>query len=141
MLFTHDRNKTREMFVRSWQKFTRGEDLEPLEKQIAAVIEEHPEYHSLLSLDDGSIQRDFSPDDGQMNPFLHMGMHLALREQVGTDRPAGIRDITRSLLLKYSDGHDVEHMMMECLGEMLWTAQRNRAAPDEKAYIEALRRL
>lgn len=141
MLFTQDRNKSRQMFIHCWQKFINGEALEPLEKQIADIIEEHPEYHALMLPDERGIERDFSPEDGQINPFLHMGMHLALREQVGTDRPAGIAMITRTLLMKHQDGHEVEHMMMERLGEMLWTSQRNNIAPDEVAYLEALRRL
>jgi hypothetical protein len=38
----------------------------------------------------GSLYRDFTrPGEGE-NPFLHMGLHLALREQIATDRPAGI---------------------------------------------------
>jgi len=141
MIFNQDRNQSRQMFIKSWQKHVAGNALEPLEKQIVAVIEEHPEYHSLMNGDSEKLQQDYTGDDGQSNPFLHMGMHLALREQVGTNRPAGIAAVTRSLLLKYQDGHDVEHRMMECLGEMLWTAQRNQQAPDEQAYLESLKLL
>jgi len=127
--------------VQCWDKYTRELPLEPLEKQIADIIKDHPEYHELLAKQNHAIERDFTPEDGQINPFLHMGMHLALREQVGTDRPVGIKSITRSLLLKHKDGHTVEHMMMDCLGEMLWNAQRSNSAPDEIAYMECLRRL
>ncbi len=141
MLFTQDRTKSRQMFVQCWKKFSNNEAMEPLEKQIADIVAEHPEYHALLASHQSDVERDFSPEDGLVNPFLHMGMHLALREQVGTDRPNGIATITRSLLLKYSDGHQVEHMMMECLGEMLWSSQRNNTPPDEIAYLEALHRL
>lgn len=141
MIFSQDRNQSRQMFTRSWQKHRAGTALEPLEKQIVAVIEEHPEYHALLQSDTEQLEQDYTGDDGQSNPFLHMGMHLALREQVGTDRPVGIAMITRSLLMKYQDGHEVEHKMMECLGEMLWTAQRHGKAPDEQAYLESLKLL
>jgi len=129
------------MFVLSWQKHKGGLPLEPLEKQIASVIDEHPEYHTMIEQNTDTVEQEFSGDDGRTNPFLHMGMHLALREQVGTDRPSGIAMITRSLLLKHGDGHQVEHMMMECLGEMLWRAQVNNTTPDEQAYLESLRQL
>ncbi len=118
-----------------------GADMEPLEKQLADIINEHPEYHRLLSRGEEDIDKDFSPEDGRINPFLHMSMHLALREQVGTDRPAGIAMLTRSLLLKHKDGHRVEHMMLDCLGEMLWNAQRHSSVPDEAAYMECLKKL
>jgi len=87
------------------------------------------------------LASEYHPEHGQSNPFLHMGMHIALREQVASDRPVGIRDLTRKLLLKYRDGHEMEHQMMECLGESLWRAQRDQTEPDELAYMENLQRL
>ena len=68
-------------------------------------------------------------------------MHLAIREQVGTDRPPGIRAIHAALARRLGDVHEAEHRMIECLGEALWNAQRAGTAPDETAYLEALRRL
>jgi len=141
MLFTQDRIRIREQFRKAWRKSVNNEPLEPLEKQIATLLKEHPEYHTLLSGSEDVNDQDFTEAQGTENPFLHLSLHLALREQVGTDRPAGIASLTRSLLLKHSDGHNVEHMMMQCLGEFLWDAQRQGRAPDEAAYLEALRHL
>lgn len=142
MLFTQDRIRTRQMFLQAFKKHRSGETLEPLEKQIVSLLNDHPEYHALLNTDDQKVlDKDFSGDDGVENPFLHLSLHLALREQVGTDRPAGIASITRSLLLKHGDGHAVEHLMIERLGQFLWEAQRQGKAPDEQAYLVSLREL
>ncbi len=141
MLFTQDRTRTRQMFRSAWQKHSKGEVLEPLEKQVATLLEEHPEYHKLLEGSDDLLDHDFTAEDGHENPFLHLSLHLALREQVGTDRPAGIASITRSLLLKHGEGHTVEHMMIEKLGLYLWEAQRQSREPDEQAYLHSLREL
>lgn len=141
MLFTQDRTRTRQMFRSTWQKHKRGEPLEPLEKQISSLLDDHPEYHKLLEGSEDVVDHDFTAEDGHENPFLHLSLHLALREQVGTDRPAGIASITRSLLLKHGDGHKVEHMMIERLGLFLWEAQRQSRAPDEQAYLVSLRDL
>jgi len=141
MLFTQDRIRTREMFRKTWKKHQDGLALEPLEKQIASLLEEHPEYHTLLSGSDELLDHDFTAEDGHENPFLHLSLHLALREQVGTDRPEGIASITRSLLLKHGDGHTVEHLMIDRLGLFLWEAQRQSRAPDEQAYLQSLREL
>jgi len=140
-----DRRQHRLMFRDAWLKRSAGKELTPLEKQIASVVEEHPEYHKLVeTLRDEDPVELLDPTAGAQteNPFLHMGLHLGLREQVGTDRPPGIKDLTRSLLLKYpGEGHRVEHLMMECLAESLWQAQRDKRAPDQEAYLEALRYL
>jgi hypothetical protein len=111
-----------------------------MEALIADVIESHPEYHGLLEDSEATRQRDYSPDEGQTNPFLHMGMHIALREQAGADRPTGINEINQKLIAKLGQ-HDAEHAMMECLGQALWQAQRDNKAPDEAVYLECLKLL
>jgi len=140
MLFTQDRTRMREMFFSAWNKHLQEKPLEPMEKQIVSLLLDHPEYHNLGENPD-AIDKDFTPEHGELNPFLHLSLHLALREQVGTDRPKGIADVTRSLLLKHNDGHTVEHLMIECLGEFLWDAQRAKREPDEMAYLERLKLL
>lgn len=140
MLFTQDRLRTRELFRSAWQKQRDNLPLEPLEKQIVDLLHDHPEYTPLLAQSEDILDKDFHAD-GQENPFLHLSLHLALREQVGTDRPAGIASITRSLLLKHGDGHIVEHLMMEQLGLFLWEAQRQSRPPDERAYLQSLKSL
>ena len=75
------------------------------------------------------------------NPFLHMGLHLALREQLGTNRPAGIALVHQRLMQRGVEAHAAEHRMMGVLGETLWQAQRAGRAPDERQYLEALQRL
>jgi hypothetical protein len=108
--------------------------------QVGDVIAQHPEYHALMEDPDGALERDWTPESGESNPFLHMGLHLALREQVGTDRPAGIAALHRALAARVGR-HEAEHLMAECLAEALWQAQRNNSMPDEVSYMEALKAL
>lgn len=139
MLFGNDRNELRRMYVQAWRLKRAGQPMSALEAQIAEVVGEHPEYHPLLV--EEAVEAEFAPEAGQSNPFLHMGMHLAIREQVSTNRPAGIRDVHARLAAKHGDRHEAEHAMLECLGEALWRAQRDGTAPDELAYLESLKRL
>ena len=113
--------------------------MSPLEAQIAAVIEAHPEYWP--TLDGDALEADFDPQGGRSNPFLHMGLHLALRDQLDTDRPAGVRALHTRIAARAADAHDAEHRMIECLAETLWEAQRAGRPPDEQLYLERLKRL
>jgi hypothetical protein len=140
VLLPTDRESLRRMYLEAWQRYRQGRPLEPLQAQIADLIGEHPEYQALVAGGEDSVHREWTPDGGTANPFLHLGMHLALREQVATDRPPGIAAIHRRLAAAHGR-HEAEHRMMECLGEALWTAQRAGTAPDETAYLDALRRL
>jgi hypothetical protein len=135
------RDQLRQMYRDVWRKFQASQPLEPLEAQIAAVISEHPEYVAWLESGDDALRAEFTPEGGRENPFLHMGMHLAIREQVSTDRPRGITAIHQKLAQRLGDAHKAEHTMLEALGETLWEAQRNNRAPDEGAYLERLQRL
>ncbi len=136
-MFGNDRNQLRLMYKTTWEKFQQQQPLSALESQIAEVIKEHPEYQHFIS----QLHQEFHPEMGQVNPFLHMGMHLGLREQLTTNRPSGIRDIYQKILTKTRSPHDTEHQMMDCLGEAMWSAQQNNTAPDEKAYLKCLKKL
>jgi hypothetical protein len=143
MPFFHDQGRAslRQMYVEAWRKHRESRPIEPVEDQIVRVVELHPEYATLLESGDAALDRDYTPEGGQTNPFLHMGLHLAIREQVATDRPAGIAEVHRALLTRLGDVHAAEHAMIDCLGEALWQAQRSGRPPDETAYLESLRRL
>ena len=138
MIFSQDRQSMRAFYREAWRKHQAGDILQPLEAMVAQVVVEHPEYHHQIETDGDA---EFTPEQGQTNPFLHMGMHLAIREQVSTNRPAGITDVHQRLANKHGSASEAEHRMMECLGEALWTAQRNNTAPDEQAYLTCLKRL
>jgi hypothetical protein len=139
-MFGTDRNALRKLYCDSWGKFISQMPLSALEQQIVSVIKLHPEYHQMMETPEVSLGADFSPEMGESNPFLHMGMHLGLHEQISTNRPTGIQQLYQQLVSAKGE-HDAEHQMMECLGEAIWTAQRNQTMPDEVSYFECLKRL
>ena len=141
MFYSDNVQDTRQLFFLSWRKHRQNQPLQPLERQIVDVIITHPEYHALLEAEGSSQERAYFPELGQTNPFLHMGLHLAVRDQIATDRPVGITRIYRKLLTKYTDPLYVEHLFIDYLAECLWQAQRNQGMPDEAAYLQACRQL
>jgi hypothetical protein len=136
MIFGQDRNEIRKMYADAWEKHCDRLPITPLDSQIAAVIEWHPEYHDDVTGD--NLEKDYTPDGGKTNPFLHMGLHLSIREQVATNRPPGISSVFTSLSTQCGDAHTAEHQMIDCLAETLWEAQSQNNAPDEQKYLERL---
>jgi len=134
------REEVRQVYLTTWQKIQQKSLLEPMEAIIADVIKLHPEYHVLLDQGDQAKDQDFTPEDGQTNPFLHMGMHIAIREQASADRPPGIQNAYQKLLKKNTP-HDAEHSMIECLGQALWQAQRDNVMPDDNAYLACVKKI
>jgi len=140
-MFGNDRRQLRRFFTQAWSKQKSGVPMEPMEKVIAGIIQLHPEYHTLLEQQDLALDKDYLPEAGETNPFLHLSMHVSLQEQISTDRPPGIAVAYRKLLLGSGDAHTADHKMMECLGRMLWEAQRENRMPDEQAYLECVKSL
>ena len=135
MLFGQDRDQLRRFYCDTWAARCQGQPLEPLQVQIAEIVEQHPEYQRLLQNTGQALGKEYLPELGETNPFLHMGMHLAIREQLSIDRPAGIRAAYQRLLIEYGDAHQLEHRLMDCLAEMIWSAQKQGVEPDESAYL------
>lgn len=138
-MFGQDRTELRQMFFTSWKKHQNKQLMEPLEAVVAKIIELHPEYHALLE-DKETLDKDYTPEMGQTNPFLHMAMHISIQEQLSTKRPTGIDQLYQSMLQKNKDPHETEHLMMECLGKMLWEAQSQNRMPDENDYLVCLKK-
>ncbi len=139
MIFSNDRDKLRQTYFDVWQKTKNKLPLGPLEIIISDALLMHPEYHKLLD-SKNAIKQDFMPEQGQENPFLHMSMHVAIKEQVQAKRPVGIDALLNKSVKRTKDIHQSEHLIMDCLGESLWLAQRNNKMPDEVAYLDCIKK-
>ena len=137
-MFNPTRDESRDFLFEAWRKYGAGEPLTALETIAVEVIALHPEYHPLLTNRDQAIERDYAPEHGETNPFLHLSMHMAIREQIAIDQPRGVRDAHLRLTQKLDSVLEAEHEMMDCLAEMIWQAQRNKSAPDAAIYLGCL---
>ena len=140
MILFQDRYQLRKLFIDSWDKFVNNKTLTALEEQIARIIELHPEYHKHIKID--NIDKDYFPEMGQINPFLHISLHLAIIEQIQTNRPFGINNVYQQLLNKYNhDEHKVHHIMIDYLAEEMWKSRKYNTLPDEQNYLTKLQEL
>ena len=139
-MFNPTRDQARNFLVGAWRKRIAAQPATPLEIMAADIVALHPEYHALLARDAAALAREWTPEDGATNPFLHLSLHLAIAEQLQIDQPPGIRAACETLTHKHGDRHAALHVILECLGETMWRAQRDRAAPDGAAYLDCIRR-
>ncbi|HEV7433042.1 MAG TPA: DUF1841 family protein [Steroidobacteraceae bacterium] len=136
-----DRDAMRNAWRTAWGRHLGRLPLAPLQAQMTEVIALHPEYHAQLIESPGPAPQ--VPEDAEIagRAFLHLGLHLALREQLTTDRPKGIALVHRRLSAAHRESHEAEHRMMDVLERTLREAQSSGRPPDEAQYFEALRRL
>ena len=136
-MFSSDRSAQRKFLAKSWEKYKANQLLEPLELQLAKIIEKHPEYQEIIN----NLDTEYFPEQGKINPFLHINLHLSLQDQLSLDQPKGIKEIYNSLVKKINDTHRVEHIMMEQIAEMIFNSQKNNKPMDQEQYLRSLKEL
>jgi len=137
-MFNPTRDQARQMFFEVWRKYRLQEPLAGIESLVLEVILQHPEYHDLLANPAQYLERDYPPELGETNPFLHMSLHLSIHEQRSIDQPSGIGARYAQVLAQVGDPHSAQHALMDCLAEMIWQAQRNQTAPNPGIYFDCL---
>lgn len=139
-MFNPSRDEARHFIFETWRKRRAGELLTPLEDLTSQLIEKHPEFHEHFSDPEAHKDKDYLPEHGSVNPFLHLMMHLSIEEQLSIGQPFGIREHFKRLTQKFESEHEAQHAMMECLAEMILQAQKNGAAPDAAVYLACMER-
>ena len=140
-IFNPTREEVRRFFCDTWKKKTENHILDPMETLASDWMVEHPEYHTLLADPEGALGQDYTPERGETNPFLHLSMHLSISEQISINQPPGIKEIADKLSQKVGSMHEAQHVMMECLGQVMWEAQREGQPLNPEKYLEALKNL
>lgn len=139
-MFSPSQNDVRRFFCEAHARSRAGLPLDAMQTLAAQWIGQHPEYHADLDDADAALARAYPVEDGRGNPFLHLAMHLSISEQCSIDQPRGIRQAVELLAARKSGLHDAHHVVMECLGSMLWESQRSGRPPDGAAYLDAVQR-
>ena len=137
-MFSPSRAEARQFFIATWQKYQRQEPLAGIETIIVEAAIAHPEYHRELQHPEQFVDKDYSPEMGDVNPFLHLSMHVAIAEQLAIDQPHGIAAEFARLKTKLASDHEARHKIIECLGETLWQAQRSGSPPDAASYLACI---
>jgi len=139
-MFAPTREESRRFLIDAWRKRREAAPMSGLERQAADLIALHPEYHAMLESPERHVDREFTPEGGGTNPFLHLSLHLAVAEQLSIDQPPGIRAHFERLRARRGSEHAALHAILECLGEVIWQSQRTNTPPDGALYLACLER-
>ena len=139
-MFTPSQADVRRFFCAVYAKSQQQQPMEAIEVLANEWIQRHPEYHGDLANVDEALRSMGAADPARENPFLHLSMHLSISEQCSIDQPPGIRQAVELLAARRDSVHEAHHVVMECLGRMLWESQRSGRPPDGQAYIDEVRR-
>lgn len=139
-MFTPTRDEARRFMIEAWRKYAAHEPLTALERMTGEVVAMHPEYRHVLDSPEQHAHRDYHPESGEINPFLHLSLHLAVAEQLSIDQPHGLREHYERLKTSRGDEHDALHALVECLGETVWHAQRHGTQADGALYLACVER-
>lgn len=138
-MFNPSREQVRQFFCSSWKKHLQRLPLVGAEVAAVDIALLHPEYHALLAQEEMALAQEWTPERGETNPFLHLSLHLAVHEQVSINQPYGVRDAYQKLLQRL-EPHAAQHVLLECLGEVIWQAQRQGRPLDAVAYVESIQK-
>lgn len=139
MILGNQRENYRAVFFNAYKKYQKKLPLEPLEKQLLQIILDHPHYHFIFE-NEQNQKNDAWDKQLKENPFLHMSLHISIRDQLAMDQPKGILAIYHDLVLKVGDTHEAEHLMMQILVNTLREMmEKNMSDFDEELYLNAIR--
>lgn len=139
-MFAPSRDQVRRFFFAVWSKYRAGQPLAGAEQPALEIVLAHPEYHALLDAPERHLDRDYPPEAGETNPFLHLSLHLALAEQLAIDQPPGLRTRYERLLARHGEALRAQHAAIDCLAETIWRAQRDQTGFDASGYLACLDR-
>lgn len=132
----------RKIYFNAWQKHLCGTVLMPMEVMMVDLIQQHPEYHALFATSENYQYYEHEKFALDHNPFFHLGLHCAVKEQVMTDRPAGIQALYHQVRTHLGCELAAEERLVSCLAWLL-TEQFNATdlQANDIAYLDAVRKV
>ncbi len=113
-----------------WGKIKEEKELSPEDKKLAKILLEHEEYSNLWD----AISSHPKKRAEQINPYLHVYLHIAIENQIGEENPRQVgRYVSQSI-----DKHKAIHEIIAIFSEHLFEALKYRKPLDRLKYIQRL---
>jgi hypothetical protein len=123
---------------RIWEAWQRGDKLEGEELILAAIMNEHDEWHAMWARADEVNDAELEEEGG--NPFLHIVMHQIVKTQMDGELPVA-RATFETLIERGFDAHEAVHRIAAVLVEELHTVLSRKRSFNEARYVRKLKTL
>ena len=129
------------VFAQIWEKMKRGEHLEGAEHILGRSMADHPHWYPYFETI--GIFNTPSHYPGEVNPFLHINLHMLVGLQVLQSKPLEAKKFYLARLKKKNEPHEIIHMMIEAFKKhLVWTAiHQGSGDVDLNAYAKTLKTL
>lgn len=123
-----------------WRRSERGDPLNPEEERLARILREHREFAPVwaAAADRASLEETGA---GEINPFLHVQVHMIVEAQIRTGQPPGVARVIGELENSGMTRHEAIHAAGKILTLELHRAMVGKGAFDSAAYLLNLRKL
>ena len=135
-MYSTDIKDYRKFYVDAWSAYKAGSSLTQNQRLVAEVIRDHPEHHGLFESLEVALNHQSPPN--QQSPFVHLSLHVVVREQVQGNMPVGISTLYQEKYMALKDAHQAEHVLMTALAKTL-AVQSPANGLDAAAYFKAIK--
>ena len=119
-----------------WRSSERGDPLNQEEERLARILREHAEFSPAWAAEKPSPKENGA---GEINPFLHIQVHMMIETQIRTGLPPGVAEVIGELEKSGMTRHEAIHSVGKVLTLELHRALVEKRPFDSAAYLKNLR--
>ena len=108
-------------FAQVWGKLQEGEKLDDAEQLLARSMADHPHWFPYFQTI-GLFEQKDERYPGDVNPFLHVNLHMVIAFQLNQRRPKIITRYYQERIKKGESPHEIIHQLIEVFQrQLVWT--------------------
>ena len=138
-----DRAQNRKLFHMLWERAQNDDfaGLDDEQRRIAEALKLHAdEYHNVFEFSDVVPDREFDPQKGEVNPFLHISIHAAVQAQLEAKDPIEVLQFYNAMRKKKCSHHDALHLILTILAPLMFRTMKSLMPFDNNRYLSLLKK-
>ncbi len=138
-----DRGEHRKLMHMLWERSKTGdfEGLDDEQRRLAQAMKLHEdEFHNEFEFADVIQNREYDPDQDEVNPFLHITMHAAVETQIENKDPIEVYQFYNAMAKKKCSRHETVHLIAAIMTPLMYRTMTRMMPFDNNRYISLLKK-